>query len=136
VQVVVQGSGSRTVKIITENPPSWGGKVNFVDNNNTVVGYDLSQDCCEHAGWYISEGKHTDDNDKRDIPDVEDYAFDRAFFEQVEGADVDAGGMVRFRLVADGEPDLFLHIFNSHNGYYGHGFTVHHSGQEVYSGTL
>lgn len=124
------------MKIITINPDSWGNKVNFVDQNNTVVGYDLSQDCCEHAGWYISESRHTDTNDKRAVPNVDDYAFDRDFFEQVEGADVEEGGMVRFRLIAAGKPDLYLHIFNSHNGYYGHGFEVEHSGTVVRNGSL
>ena len=33
----------------------WGRKVNFVDENNVVLGYDMSQDCCERAGWFIAE---------------------------------------------------------------------------------
>lgn len=126
------------MKVITNIPLSWGSKVNFVDQNNTVVGYDLDQCCCEHAGWYISETKRTDtDTEREPAPrDLGPYTFDRAFFEEVEGADVEAGGMVRFRLVADGQPDLFLHIFNSHNGYYGHGFTVEHSGEVIRVGAL
>lgn len=114
-------------------------KVNFVDQNNTLIGYDLSQSCCEHAGWYISESKRTDTDDKTalSITDgLDGYVFDSDYFEQVEGADVYDGGMVRFRLVEDGKPDLFLHIFNSHNGYYGHGFSVSHSGTVVRTDTL
>jgi hypothetical protein len=62
---------------------------------------------------------------------VADYRFDPDYFEDViparskYGSNVlDEGGMVRFRLVAEGKPDLYLHLFNSHNGYYSHGFNV------------
>ena len=30
-------------------------KVNFVDENNVFVGYDLLQDCCEDANWFIAD---------------------------------------------------------------------------------
>lgn len=30
------------------------GKVNFVDENNVIVGYDTNQHCSEHAGWFIA----------------------------------------------------------------------------------
>ena len=110
---------------------TWGEKVNCVDRANTVVGYDLSQQCCEHAGWYISESRRADDDEKTTFQgDLESYLIDRAFFEQVAQKS-DGNGIARFRLFADGKPDLFLHIYNAHNGYYGHGFVVIHSGQVV-----
>ena len=31
--------------------------VNFVDENNTLIGYDMSQCCCEDADWFISEAQ-------------------------------------------------------------------------------
>lgn len=125
------------MKIFTENPKSWGRKVNFVDQNNTVVSYDLSQDGYEHAGWYVSEYIRTDtDEDRTTTEGLDGYTFDREFFEQVEDADVEDGGMVRFRLVKEGKHDLVLHIFNSHNGYHGHGFTVEHSGKWILGGVL
>lgn len=118
-----------------------GGKVNFVDIHNVLVGYDTGQDCCEHAGWYFSKTRRCDtgDSDPGYATDakLEPYSFDAAFFEEDSDDTVfDHGGIVRFRLVADGLPDLYLHIFNSHNGYYGHGFEVQHSGQIVRSGSL
>jgi hypothetical protein len=126
------------MNIIDVNPDSWGEKVNFVDTNNTLVGYDLSQNCCEHAGWYLSYDRRSDsDNEKTlDRKIVEPYVFDRDFFEEEGDGNkyhpaFENGGLVRFRLVADGLPDVYLHIFNSHNGYYGHGFTVEHSGAVV-----
>jgi hypothetical protein len=37
---------------LTETFP---GKVNFIDSNNVILGYDLGQSCCEHAFWTISD---------------------------------------------------------------------------------
>ena len=117
------------MKIFTPDNSTWGAKVNFVDNNNVLVGYDMESNCCEDFGWYISQQKRNDTDD--DIPvtdDVEGYVFDPGYFEQSEIANGDCGGIVRFRLICEGKPDLFLHLFNDHNGYYAHGFTVSHSG--------
>jgi len=102
-------------------------KVNFVDKNNVFVGYDLSQNCCEYANWFISESKENKVHDeqyyeiKRKELNIEDYVFDTKFFEEVDSPDVEQGGMVRFRLIGN-KKKLFLHLFNCHNGYYGHGF--------------
>jgi hypothetical protein len=30
------------------------GKVNFVDDKNMVVGYDMNRHCCEKASWSFS----------------------------------------------------------------------------------
>lgn len=43
------------MKIFTKENSNWDSKVNFVDENNVVLGYDLSQDCCEHADWFIAD---------------------------------------------------------------------------------
>jgi len=120
------------VKIFTGNESSWSEKVNFVDDNDVFVGYDMGQCCCEYAGWYIAESvtpyDYNSDLSSATPPDVESYVFDKDYFEHVAEGDLDSGGMVVFKLIADNKPDLFLHIFNSHNGYYGHGFQVKHSG--------
>ncbi len=97
------------------------GKVNFVDKNNVCLGYDMDQCCCETADWFISDKEvETYDVDELEF-DVEDYVFDPTYFEQVNCSELDEGGMVRFRLV-NGNNELFIHIYNCHNGYYGHGF--------------
>lgn len=36
------------------------GKINFVDENNVLLGYDMSQDCCEHADWFILDTIYSD----------------------------------------------------------------------------
>lgn len=124
-------------------------KVNFVDENNVFIGYDLSRSCCECADWFVSSGVHVKQPDSiEDDPIVAaakgvpykpngltGYVFDTSYFKEVEGGDFDGGGMVVFRLT-NGMDEQFVHIFNSHNGYYGHGFKVTISGEVVRDGTL
>lgn len=124
---------------IFESEESFISKVNFVDENNVLVGYDMDQNCCEDAGWFIAEKitPYYYDWEKLVVTrNLEEYNFDKNFFQNVESDDLDEGGMVVFRLVANGKPDLYLHIFNAHNGYYGHGFEVKHSGEIVRSDFL
>lgn len=132
------------MKIFREQNDSWSDKVNFVDSNNVLVGYDMGQSCCEHADWFISTDKKKNVIDGNGITEgLEDYNFDPKYFVYVEldkdgyGYNcLDKGGMVCFRLVSDGNPDLFLHIYNSHNGYYGHGFEAKINGIAWQEGTL
>ncbi len=121
-------------------------KINFVDENNIFVGFDLGQSCCEYADWFISQNKeNTIPDDKYEYIERErindlvllSYTFDKLFFEEVDCGDhLDAGAMVRFRLVADNKPDLYLHIFNSHNGYYSHGFEMKDNGRIIKSDSV
>jgi len=127
------------MKIFEGIESSFSSKINFVDNNDVFVGYDTAQDCCEDAGWFITD-KITpysyDVGDSKEVPDVTMYSFDPDFFEEVKSIDLDEGGEVAFKMVADGKPDLYLHLFNAHNGYYGHGFEVKHGGEIVKDGCL
>lgn len=126
------------MKIIDKLQP-WPHKINFIDGNNVVVGYDLSQDCCERAGWYISVNKRIDINDEESLGQeaVEGYVFDPLYFDEVKNSDsLDCGEMVRFRLVRKDSPDLFLHLFNVHNGYYAHGFTMNINDKTMKEGYL
>ncbi len=130
------------MKIFEKNESSWDEKVNFVDDNDVFVGYDMGQSCCEQADWFILEEitPYTYDLDDhlraKSTPDLVDYCFDINFFKEVESSDLDAGGMVAFKLTSKNKPDLYLHLFNAHNGYYGHGFTVKHGDETVKNGDL
>ena len=111
---------------VFDSKQGWGTKVNFVDENDVFVGYDMGQDCCEWADWFIenSPTKWSYDFDEKNLNqprDLDDYRFDPDYFEYGQG-DLDEGGMVVFRLVSKERPDRYLHIFNCHNGYYSHGF--------------
>lgn len=132
------------MKIFIEAHGYWGNKVNFVDNNDVFVGYDLSQCCCEHADWFISDAIAEYLPEELNQPDsLEGYNFDTEFFEELnelkrEDSDwnaLDMGAVAVFRLT-NGKEEKYLHLFNCHNGYYGHGFEVKHGGQKVQSGVL
>lgn len=105
-------------------------KVNFVDEKNVFVGYDLAQDCCEYACWTITDSQvlHFNDLDSttQTLETESDWVFDPKFFlsdsTSYDGM-LEDGGCATFKLV-NGTNTKYLHIFNSHNGYYAHGFEV------------
>lgn len=113
-------------------------KVNFIDENNVLIGYDTDQQCCEDAGWFISRttyGKDSyPDGDPVDLPGwVFDIDWDEA------GADYGQHeyeyGEAIFRLT-NGTDEMFLHLHNTHNGYYGHGWSVKRDNKEIDSGSI
>jgi hypothetical protein len=132
------------MKIFNKNNEdyNWETKVNFVDGNNVLIGYDTMQCCCEHADWFFSKKKidkydyNINYDGLKEQLDLEYYNFDVDFFEEYEDTNLDAGTRVVFRLTAEGKDDLYLHIFNAHNGYYGHGFEATINGIDWHSGTL
>lgn len=127
----------------------WLQKVNFVDINNVFVGYDMNQCCCEHADWFISS-KPFNDSDKISLSSDElndhiySYTFDIDYMEydDQDRRDDDGyryyeeGGAVAFRLTSPNRPDLYLTLFNCHNGYYGHGFNFGIGEEDLESGCL
>ena len=119
------------MKIFIDGPQCYGKKVNFVDENNVFLGYDLAQDCCEHADWFIaSKPVQVLRRQPKRIPTMDGWVFDTTYFQEFNYAnqpdgedwnDLDSGGMAVFRIV-NGDKEKFIHIYNAHNGYYGHGF--------------
>jgi len=106
---------------IFEGKEKWGNKVNFVDENNVVVGYDLDQCCCEDAGYFVSKEIQGEELKIEEL-DLRDYRFDTSFFQLIEDRKLyDEGGAAVFKII-NGEQELFIHLYNNHNGYYGHGF--------------
>ena len=126
------------MKVFESGEGSWSGKHNFADANNVLVGYDAGQSCCEHAGWYISEKSDEAQYGEEGLRghDVEPYNFDPVFKVDVASNGLDCGGHIAFRLVSHGKPDLFLHLFNCHNGYYSHGFSMEADGVTFHNGDL
>ena len=140
------------MRILSENggpwyPAAWSTKVNFVDEANVVVGYDMQQKCCEHAAWCvldavadaarierIADGEHAE----HELEDEADWRIDPAWFSQVGRTRKDqAGGAAVFRLLnPESGAEKFLHLINCHDGYYAHGFTVKVGGQVVLEGDL
>ena len=119
--------------IITDIKQGWESKVNFTDSNDVFVGFDTGQSCCEYADWNLTvdeDWKFNYDFEEREHVDYEGYTFDTNYFKECETyGDLDEGGQVVFKLAKADCPDLYLHLFNSHNGYYGHGFEASISGE-------
>jgi hypothetical protein len=125
----------------------WSNKVNFVDDNNVLVGYDFYGSCCENFGWYISDKPTTDlrdclFNDKTCEEAIneslKDWTFDASFFQKLntnidDHYEYDERAV--FRLVNE-DNQLFLHLYNIHNGYYGHGFDFAKDGEIINTGVL
>lgn len=122
------------MKIFDESG-NWPTKTNFVDESNRVLGYDRDQNCCEHHDWFISKypefraERYNDpikDSDFLPKPvggvyDLPGWEFDPDFFNEGEHSWLDEGGWASFR-ITNGDDERFIVIYNSHNGYYGHGF--------------
>jgi hypothetical protein len=103
---------------------SWVNKVNFVDENNVVLGWDMSSQCCEQYGWFFNDTIVQSENMDGDIDcnhnepdDIENWRFDPSF----RAGDGESQVFRVFHI----DPTIsckYLHIFNFHNGYYSHGF--------------
>jgi len=104
-------------------------KVNFVDNNNCLVGYDLRQSCSEHAYWIISTiPKHANISlTNRQISelqqyDLSDYEFYNGF---ILKDNINHLNYVSFKMLKypkyNLEDVMYLHLVNVHNGYYAPG---------------
>jgi hypothetical protein len=124
------------IKIFAEGT-DFPSKVNFVDENNVFLGYDLSQDCCEQADWFISdkiEFNIPEDGKLAIVEDLSEFSFDTEFKCKINmNGSLDEGECAVFRIVKEYGKEKFIHIFNSHNGYYSHGFEFK-NGEEVISG--
>jgi hypothetical protein len=105
-------------------------KVNFVDENGAVVGYDTEQQCCEMC-WYEFIGVEE--------ADLDPYVFDLSHFCDVSPEDDPECNSVEFALHIPGNKSAgmaYLRLHNSHNGYYAHGFDVSVGGQVVRRGEI
>ena len=98
------------------------GKINFVDDQNTLVGFDYGQSCCENFGWMITQAKpKEEDQEHQKNEGADGFNFDTKFMES--SSDSDGGGQVSFRLTKD-DQESYLTLWNHHNGYYSHGFEM------------
>ena len=108
-------------------------KVNFVDENNVVLGYDTDQHCCESAGWFIANKpvKGLILSNAVDCDNLDGWLFDPLYCERVNNpGDFYEGGMVIFRIV-NKELSQYIHLYNCHNGYYSHSFSMNVGGNTI-----
>jgi len=118
-------------------------KINFVDDNNVFLGYDMNLDCTEKAGWYIGD---REDNSLNGIirnpayeikseeyedriedynDELEYYIFDTNYFKEYKFTK-DSGNISSkaiFRIINTiTNNQKFIHLYNLQNGWYCHGF--------------
>ena len=124
----------------SENGP-WGNRLNFIDKNNVVVGYDYESSCCESFSFTVTNKEYLSGEISDDIivniDDVnnENLYFDTSYNVNVEDEDREVYRTV-FKILGC-DTDLFLILENCHNGYYSHGFEMKDSdGKELFSGSL
>lgn len=113
-----------------------GSKLNFIDSNDVFVGFDNYQSCCENFGYCITEDKPAESvgDCQEDTLNLDGYVFDTTFFE--EGSFDEETNTATFKLFKQGSPDLYLTLYNSHNGYYSHGFEAQVGGEVWAEGSL
>lgn len=125
----------------------WGSKINFADENNVLVGFDFGSSCCENFGWYVDNQVNFKDRKNSIICDntlssvidkeLEGWVFDKEFLEEHDsGEDYYAVHRVAVFRMIKGDQERFLHLYNDHNGYYGHGFQFAVDGQYIKKGII
>lgn len=115
------------------------GKYNFVDDNNVFVGFDSYPCCCEQFGWSLRTSVPTTFEEAREdtwhLP-TDGFQFDTQFFQEPGIETGDCGGVVVFRLTNPEGTEIFLSLYNCHNGYYSHGFEATVGGANWQGGSL
>jgi len=106
-------------------------KINFVDDNNVFVGFDYFKSCCEHFGYVISRKKLTSlqlesiidsgaSNLSLQDEDLNNFNFVTSYQGRVESSK----NNVVFKLKNVRGKNIYLTLYNYHNGYYSHGFEM------------
>lgn len=117
--------------VIFNQTKEFPGKVNFIDSENVILGYDLYQSCCEDAFWVISKSEDGSnplfrgDETETQLIELDGYVFDPDYFKGETQEDRDhEDNFAIFKLVKFNKPQesLYIRLENHHNGYYSHGF--------------
>ena len=131
------------MKIFEGGEGTYSSKINFVDDNNVLVGFDMSENCCESFGWAISQGHQGVESamatagSQLSDEELSNYSFDAKYFKEIDMAESwDDGGAVEFRLISEDNKEAFLILFNSHNGYYCHGFEMTKGDDKIQDGVI
>lgn len=113
--------------------------VNFIDPMDVFVGFDYTSSCCESFGYLFLPARYTDMKSQLNFNEHDDYeSLDESMCMFKNNADVmkslenyifdpsymdDDGDVAVFKLLGPEGNEVFLHLYNYHNGYYGHGFS-------------
>lgn len=124
--------------------------INFVDHRNRFIGFDLTSQCCEDFGWFITTTKPTQEHLAKpeflsgdSITDLDVFLQDYTFIEEPPvihpAPNYDCGGSISHR-IEKLEEDLqtpktknaWIVLYNYHNGYYSHGWCSNVDQVETY----
>ena len=103
-------------------------RVNFVDENNLMVGYIMNRQCCEDFGWrlYSEKMKVVCDSNSatpKAAFELDGYFFDKEYGYSKDGADGGLVGSIMFKMTNPKGNVRYLELYNYHEGYYTHGFS-------------
>jgi hypothetical protein len=112
-------------------------EVNFVDEANVFLGYSLQSDCCESPGYLVTRHipTSTEDAQIESDADLSGFLFDTEFVQYGSVEGLDEGGSATFRATR-GDGTIYVTLYNSQNGYYGHGFEFKVNGAVKIDGGL
>lgn len=129
------------MKIFDKAEP-WPTKVNFVDENNVVLGYEMLMTHDEEAWWFIANTEveypqHCHSFIDCTEKELEDYTFDITYNKYVEtDRKFDDGGLYIFRIKNAEGNFKYIHLCNIHNGYYTHGFEFSQGKRTIIKGEI
>lgn len=118
-----------------------GDKFNWVDDNNVLLGFDNSLQCCENFGHLY----HTSLEDPTSTVSLTDAELDKFNFDPSFRAcglfsylkDLDYPNTFTVRLNnKEADSFIYLTLYNSHNGYYTHGFSFDKGKTTLHRGEL
>lgn len=108
---------------------NYGGSINFIDENDVFLGYELSTSCSEFADYklfYDRKGKkevtYKNYDELNDI--LDGYFFDITFMVSFYDDKNTKSNIALFRLINESNNSIYLGLSNRHNGYYVHGFCL------------
>jgi hypothetical protein len=125
----------------TDTDRDYARRFNVIDENNVLVGFSMGSSCCESFGHFFTPTLPAAvDSDTASTSDAKfdhgAYVFDPSFKRDLPTYEHDDGGAVAFRLVSKDGGEMFLVLYNHHNGYYSHGFDMKQGETVLYEGAV
>lgn len=110
--------------------------INWVDDENRLVGYDYEVECCENFGYFFSKAQHPIEaiKEKKDQTRYEfpETGMENARFAKKKPEIFDSYAVFEI----ENSEWKFLVLYNFHNGYYEHGFSVRQNGEKIFLGSI
>lgn len=110
--------------------------INWVDDENRLVGYDYETHCCENFGYFFSKAQHPIEAIKEEKTKTR-YEFPEAGMENARFAKKKPKIFISYAVFEiENSEWKYLVLYNFHNGYYEHGFSVSQNEKEIFSDSI